>query len=1037
MDVGASSVSVDVDDGTASVHYTSKTLVSSLLDAIQGVGLKASLEPLTSRLKQLKFNVMYMTCQSCVKTITQHLNGLIFVEECVVSLENATAILKVDYQADPNQIIAAIQDCGFDATVFDEFDVFSLHILHMTCQSCVSSIERAFDADENVFSATVDLQEEMGTFKVKKGINSQYLISKITDMGFEASLEMEKSLKSQKSLANTLISTHQDDHYFNEEDIPLIELKPRNIMTRVFLVKGMTCASCVATIERHLNSHPGISNATVNLSTEQATIDYWMPLTEEDIIEMIEEIGFEAQKQVQAEHGYFDLQIFGMTCASCSGKIEREIMSMKGVISATVNLLGQSGRFQVSESIGVRDLITKIEELGFNATIFDDSAQVQLESLARTKEIKEWQESFWTALSFALPISVISMILPVVTPNLISQRILPGLFIGDLAMLLLCIPVQFGIGSKFTSNAVKALKHNSYTMDVLIALGTLLSFTFSVITLLYSMSRNQQNRSPVFFETAAFLNTFVSFGRYLENSAKAQTSSALSQLMKLAPSYAILLTSDGEQKIPTEYIKRGDLLKVLPGQRVPADGIVEFGSSNLDESLLTGEPLAVTKNEGDNVIAGSVNGTGVLHIRANRIGTDTTLSQIVKLVTTAQASKSPMQAAADKVATIFVPAVIGLGVFTLITWILVTRELGFIPSSFPSDSNWLFVSLSMCISVIVVACPCALGLATPTAVMVGTGVGAKLGILIKGGDTISIAKKVTTVIFDKTGTLTFGKMQLIENETFGDLETMRLFQLIGLVEQSSEHPIGKCLVEGLNKKFGLYDFPDTLLEFAAVPGSGVEAKVLGIDGGTYDVLVGNLAFLGSKNITLSDSQKQMISKWQGLGHTVVCACVHSKLAAMFSLADTLRPESKLVIRELQRMGYQTVMVTGDQETTAKVFADELRIRKVYAGVSPQGKRTIVKRLQEQGQVIVMVGDGINDSASLAQSDIGIAVYGGTDVAIEAAAVVLMRADLTDVVTAIDLAKTIHAKIWSNFIWASVYNLLMIPMAMGVLTPWGK
>ena len=369
-----------------------------------------------------------------------------------------------------------------------------------------------------------------------------------------------------------------------------------------------------------------------------------------------------------------------------------------------------------------------------------------------------------------------------------------------------------------------------------------------------------------------------------------------------------MLTSDGEQKIPTEYIKRGDLLKVLPGQRVPADGIVEFGSSNLDESLLTGEPLAVTKNEGDNVIAGSVNGTGVLHIRANRVGTDTTLSQIVKLVTTAQASKSPMQAAADKVATIFVPAVIGLGVFTLITWILVTRELGFIPSSFPSDSNWLFVSLSMCISVIVVACPCALGLATPTAVMVGTGVGAKLGILIKGGDTISIAKRVTTVIFDKTGTLTFGKMQLIENETFGD-----------------------------------FDFPDTLLEFAAVPGSGVEAKVLGIDGGTYDVLVGNLAFLGSKNITLSDSQKQMISKWQGLGHTVVCACVHSKLAAMFSLADTLRPESKLVIRELQRMGYQTVMVTGDQETTAKVFADELRIRKVYAGVSPQGKRTIVKR----------------------------------------------------------------------------------------------
>jgi P-type Cu+ transporter len=499
-----------------------------------------------------------------------------------------------------------------------------------------------------------------------------------------------------------------------------------------------------------------------------------------------------------------------------------------------------------------------------------------------------------------------------------------------------------------------------------------------------------------------------------------------------------------EKKIPTEYIQANDLIKIFPGERIPADGVVEFGTSLLDESLLTGEPLPVSKQKGDQIIAGSVNGSGVLHIRAHRVGKETTLSQIVNLVSAAQSSKAPIQASADMIASVFVPSVMFLGLFTFIIWMYVIHMTGWIPSAFPKDSNVTFVCLSMCISVIVVACPCALGLATPTAVMVslvkfkvGTGVGAKLGILIKGGGPLSVAPKLNKIIFDKTGTLTFGKMQLVDVFfSHSILDEKDVLEMVGLIEASSEHPIGKSITEQIKVQLSIEKYPDTLVDFNALPGSGLTATVVR-KGTRYQFLIGNAEIIDSNEIKFSAVQRELASEAQSKGHTVIVVAMNREVACLIALADQIRPEARRVILALQAMGISPCMVTGDNAKTASVIAAQCDISEVYASISPSGKRAIVLNFQQQGMKVAMVGDGINDSASLAQSDLGIAVAHGTDVAVEAASVVLMRPDLTDIVTAIDLSRKIYSRIWLNFVWASIYNILMIPLAMGVGAPWGN
>ncbi|KAJ3065106.1 hypothetical protein HDU98_011512 [Podochytrium sp. JEL0797] len=831
-------------------------------------------------------------------------------------------------------------------------------------------------------------------------------------------------------------------------EIPPIAATLPSAETALLQIEGMTCAACVNTIESNIAKMPGILHIKVSLLAQRAEIRFDPSLLAKQALpDLIEDMGFGATLINQQLKGSITLHIYGMTCASCSGTITKEVSKMDGVLSVSINLLGNTGSFSFDKNvIGVRDLVEKIEDLGFDAHVSDGGANAQLESLNRTREIQLWRDAFWKALMFALPVTTVGMFLPKAWVNV---RILPGLYLGSLVQCMFTIPVQFGVGKRFYTAAFKAIKHGSYTMDVLISLGTSIAFFFSVYTMLRSVFLASPEIPEVFFETSSSLITFVTFGRYLENLAKGKTSNALSKLMSLTPAHAVLLTVDkvtgvmSERKIATELIQPGDLIKIVPGERIAADGTVAFGTTSVDESLITGESRPVPKKPTDTLIAGSINGTGMIHMHASRVGTDTTLHQILQLVSDAQTSKAPIQNLADQVASIFVPTIIALGATTFAFWFLCFACTDFVPPGYIGDKFYLAVKLGIC--VIVVACPCALGLATPTAVMVGTGVGAQLGILIKGGEPLSAANKVTKMVFDKTGTLTMGKMGVVSHTWRGGktgdvkvdgVEVGEYLGMVGTVEEASEHAVGKSVFRYCKEKVkgGVLGF--ALMGFESVPGKGVEAVVVNSLAVQFRVVVGNEAFLRDHGVVLGKEEVEELERQEALGLTVVLVGVEGRFCGTFALSDVVRPEAKDAVAALMRSGLSVCMITGDQELTAKVIAEQCGITEVYAAVSPAGKKNLVESMQQKGEVVAMVGDGVNDSASIAQADVGVAVFGGTDVAIEAASIVLMRDDLMQIVTALDLCRTIYHRIRLNFVWATGYNLLMVPLAMGFFLPWG-
>ncbi|KAJ3279665.1 hypothetical protein HK104_001260 [Borealophlyctis nickersoniae] len=1006
-----------------------------------------------TKTQKVAVSVKGMTCQSCVNAVTNGLKGLQGVHSVVVDLAGARADVEYDASlASVQQILTAVEDCGFDAGLLENGvrtsgesrekkatvdkkapRLLMTHVITvkgMTCQSITGAVK----ALPGVSSVKVDLATEKATVDLDTAVTSlKTVMSTIEDCGFDASLGATPT-------TSHPLKTPANRHSFSpnrfsaesprtpKAPTPTVAGPVRSITIEVH---GMTCASCVASIERHLRATRGIVTCKVDLHAERAEVQYKeQMLTADQVADLINDIGFEARALPAEAVGVVDLKIFGMTCGSCSGKIEREVKKLPGVLNVSVNLLGQSGKFEIDgNQIGVRDIVEKIESLGFNAFLSDMGSNAQVESLQRTREIQEWRAAFWKALYLSLPVTFISMILPMIAMRLTHWEIIPGLSLGNLSMMALTIPVQFGIGKRFYVAAWKALKHGSYTMDVLIVLGTSLAFGFSVLSLLSAVCHASSTPEPqVFFETSTTLITFITLGRYLENLAKGKTSSALSKLISLAPTNATLLGEDAEtgapfeRDIPTEYIKVADLLKVVPGERVPADGIIEFGSSNIDESLVTGEPLPVAKKVGDSVIGGTVNGSGVFHMRAVRVGGDTTLAQIVKLVNDAQTSKAPIQNIADRIAGYFVPAVILLGAFTFLIWSIALSATHWIPPNYPKDSSIFVICLNMCISVIVVACPCALGLATPTAVMVGTGVGAKLGILIKGGAPLETAHRVSKFVFDKTGTLTMGKLSVVMHRLYlGGVKDVEFFGVVGAAESNSEHPVGKAIAKHGKEILGVSMYPHAVTDFEAVAGLGIKCIVTppGPTPRAITVLIGNQKFLTENGTPVPSACQESKRYHESQGHTVVLVSFNNSLVGLLALADKLKPESAACVRALRRMGVDVCMVTGDQEATARAIAKECAINEVHAGVSPNGKKLLVSRMQKEGHVVGMVGDGVNDSASIAQADMGIAVFGGTDVAIEAANVVLMREDLTDVVAAIDLSRTIFRRIKLNFLWATI------------------
>ncbi|VBB71757.1 Putative type IB cation-transporting ATPase [Podospora comata] len=1060
-----------------------------------------------------------MTCGACTSAVEAGFKGVDGVGNVSVSLVMERAVVMHDPQRiSAEQIREIIEDRGFDAEVLstdlpspvaprNSFGIFptddgpammvtTVKIEGMTCGACTSAIEGGFKDVSGVKHFSISLLSERAVIEHDPALlAAEAICGIIEDRGFDAEV-LESTEKQQE--ADALVDSGKTSS---------------TAATTTVAIEGMTCGACTSAVEEGFKNLDGILRFNISLLAERAVITHDpIKIPADKIAEIIEDRGFDAKilstvfESSDSSSGgssTAQLKIYGNLDAAAAQGLEEKLLALPGVSSA--KLAPSSSRLTVVHKpnvTGLRVIVEAVENTGFNALVADnDDNNAQLESLAKTKEINEWRRDFRISLSFAIPVFIISMILPMCGPlDFGSIRLIPGLYLGDVICLGLTVPVQFGIGKRFYKSAYKSMKHGSPTMDVLVVLGTSCAFFFSVMAMLVSILMPPHTRPATIYDTSTMLITFITLGRFLENRAKGQTSKALSRLMSLAPSMATIYadpiaaekaaeewnkeTSAGdanqpldgsaaeEKVIPTELIQVGDIVILRPGDKIPADGTLVRGETYVDESMVTGEAMPVQKTKGSNVIGGTVNGHGRVDIRVTRAGRDTQLSQIVKLVQDAQTSRAPIQRLADLLAGYFVPSILFLGLMTFLVWMILSHVLSHPPQIFLEEASGgkIMVCVKLCISVIVFACPCALGLATPTAVMVGTGIGAENGILVKGGAALETTTKITQVVLDKTGTLTYGKMSVAKTTIVSAWESNQSLRrlwwtIVGLAEMGSEHPVGKAVLGACRTELGLG--PEGTIEgsvgdFTAAVGKGISALVEPAVGGErkrYQVLVGNVKFLRENNVDVPESAVEASEKINTAansssssspsspapvrkaqaGTTNIFISINGSYSGHLCLSDTIKENAAAAIAVLHRMGVKTAMVTGDQRPTALAVAAAVGIppADVYAGVSPDQKQEIIRQIQDSGEVVAMVGDGINDSPALATADVGIAMASGTDVAMEAADVVLMRPnDLMDIPAALHLARTIFRRIKMNLLWACMYNAVGLPFAMGLFLPLG-
>lgn len=1058
-----------------------------------------------------------MTCGACTSAVESAFQNVDGAGKVSVSLVMERAVVQHNPKIiSPEEVREKIEDRGFGAEVLAtvvpslsgeekaprdgnitvgndgaSLSTTTLAVEGMTCGACTSAVEGGFKNVPGIKSMSISLLSERAVVEHDPFIITPEAIAEIIeDRGFGAEV-----LETQVVPA---LSIQEINHQMsNQSQVDLI--------TTTVAIEGMTCGACTSAVEVGFKDVEGLVQFSISLLAERAVIVHDPKiLSPEQITDIIEDRGFDAQV-VSSQRGSAEqstvtrnvhLKVFGLPTSASATALEDVLRLLPGVSSAVVNLAtSRVNVFHNPSLTGLRALVEAIETLGYNALLADaDDNNAQLESLAKTREIQEWRRAFWYSLSFAVPVFLTSMIIPMTMPRLDFGSFLlwiPGLYLGDVVCLILTIPVQFGIGKRFYISSYKSLKHGSPTMDVLVTLGTSAAFFFSIAAMVVSVLIPPHTRPSTVFETSSMLITFITLGRYLENRAKGQTSKALSRLMSLAPSMATIYADPiaaekaaedwdaavsrdlaekkgpirhdqssnaaEERIIPTELIGVGDIVVLRPGGQVPADGTVTRGQSYFDESMVTGEAVEISKKPGSDLMAGTVNGAGRIDFRVTRAGRDTQLSQIVKLVQEAQTSRAPIQRMADIVAGYFVPTIITLGLLTFVSWMVLSHVLppSKCPEVFlkPESGGKFMVCLKLCISVIVFACPCALGLSTPTAVMVGTGVGAEQGILVKGGAALEIATKVTHIVFDKTGTLTMGKMSVPEVQleqiwVGNDWRRKLWWSLVGLAEMGSEHPIGRAILDTAKLKLnigseGMID--GSVGDFEATVGKGICASVEPATSTLpkrYKVHVGNSSYLIAQGINLptdafatsSTNPDTTSLKILPSSTTQIYVAIDNVYAGVLSLSDTIKPSAAATVTALNHMNITSSLVTGDQYSTAVAVAERVGIPKanIHAGVSPDQKQKIIKEIQEQGTIVAMVGDGINDSPALATANIGIALSSGTDVAMEAADIVLMRPeDLLSVVASLSLSRTIFSRIKLNLMWACLYNLIGLPFAMGI------
>ncbi|MBN2908398.1 copper-translocating P-type ATPase [Polycladomyces sp. WAk] len=769
----------------------------------------------------------------------------------------------------------------------------------------------------------------------------------------------------------------------------------------VVRITGMTCAACANRIEKGLKRLEGIKDANVNLVTEQATIHYDPgQLDVGKIEEKIEALGYGTVKES------VDLAITGMTCAACAARIEKGLSRIPGVWEAHVNLATETARVTYSpESVNTDDLIRKVEQLGYQARL--RSEQPEDRDHRQSDMIRRKRQFIWSAL-LSLPL------LWAMAGHFafLSFLWVPELLMNPWVQLILATPIQLGIGWQFYKGAYKALRNRSANMDVLVALGTSAAYFYSLIQTLRTMGGGH---AELYYETSAVLITLILLGKWLEARAKGHTSEAIRKLMNLQPKMATVIRDGKELRIPAAEVKVGDQVLIKPGEQVPVDGEVTEGASSVDESMLTGESIPVKKTKGDQVIGGTVNGNGALTLRATQVGKDTVLAQIIRVVEEAQAAKAPIQRIADAVSGVFVPIVVGIALVTFGLW-YVWLEPGLFASA-----------LEKAIAVLVIACPCALGLATPTSIMAGSGRAAEWGVLFKSGEHLETAHRVQTVVLDKTGTVTEGKPVLTDAIAEEPWDKHEWLRLVAAAEKRSEHPLAQAVVAGVDEQGeGL----PAVEFFEAVPGHGIRAQVSG-----HDVWIGNRQWMERHDVDFSAAEP-MLQKWEEKGKTAILTAIDGKYAGALAVADPVKPSSRQAIARLKAMGLEVVLLTGDNARTAQAIAHEVGIGRVIAEVLPEGKAETVKQLQAEGKKVAMVGDGINDAPALAAADVGMAIGTGTDVAMEAADITLMRGDLNGIVDALVISRLTVRNIRQNLFWALVYNAVGIPVAAaGWLAPW--
>ncbi|UMM25664.1 hypothetical protein L5515_005391 [Caenorhabditis briggsae] len=1077
--------------------------------------------------KTVMVEIKGMTCHSCVNNIQDVIGGKAGIRKIQVNLKEENGQIVYDSTIwTPEAVAEAIDDMGFeckilrdapDATKMPENRKFRRAVVSidgMTCHACVNNIQDTVGPKAGIQKIVVSLEQMQGTIDYDPETwTGDTVAETIDDMGFECKLITDSEIpeigaKNEIPRVKSPKKPPKPELDGGRVELQLNGVKYSKANTSehlekcTFGVEGMTCASCVQYIERNVAKVEGVHSIVVALIAAKAEVIYDNRLTSADAIgeHMTEELGYKATllDSMGSNSNYNKIQLIigNLSTESDATRIESHVLSKTGIDSCNVSIATSMALVEFSpQIIGPRDIINVIESLGFTADLA--TRDNQMKRLDHSEDVEKWRNTFLISLVCGVPVMIIMIIFHWILhtpmhPEKQTPIFTPALSLDNFLLLILCTPVQIFGGRYFYSASWKAIKHGNANMDVLIVLATTIAYTYSIVVLFLAIVFKWPSSPMTFFDVPPMLIVFIALGRMLEHKAKGKTSEALSKLMSLQAKEATLVTMDSEGRLTSEkginieLVQRDDLIKVVPGAKVPVDGVVIDGKSSADESFITGESMPVVKKPGSTVIGGSVNQKGVLIVKATHVGNDSTLSQIVRLVEEAQTNRAPIQQLADRIAGYFVPCVIGLSLLTLGVWIAIEYNLErnqHLPPGLRFEEA-LKIAFEAAITVLAIACPCSLGLATPTAVMVGTGVGAANGILIKGGEPLESVHKVTTIVFDKTGTITEGRPRVIQIASFVNPQSLSLKLitfLSGATEALSEHPIGNaiaafakqllneptwpntsrfhvsaghgvtCRIDSIRQSFASLALSGTtssefprLLDGQTMTIPGTEVTLLQVSSkdvtqpnpDTAAIVIGTERMMERHGIPVTDTVKMTLSDEQRKGHISVICAINAEVVAVISIADQVKKEASLAIYTLREMGLGVVLLTGDNSKTAESTAKQVGIDEVYAEVLPNQKQQKIKQLKGYGSKVAMVGDGVNDSPALAEADVGIAIAAGSDVAIESAGIVLVRNDLVDVVGAIKLSKMTTRRIRLNFLFAIIYNAIGIPIAAGVFRPFG-